>query len=179
MIEPVDIAMDKKGKIFIGKITYDEKGEPVSSVPVEMTSQGPQVNGLDAYKWISAGYAVHLYGGSKRPVINPTYEKTPSCFEYIYDITNGTTIGYRYLQFGLNSAKTVTADIEALADMTINIRIDSYQGKVIASGKMAKGDNQFITELTSGVIGKHAIYFEFLSNSNENIAIFNKFTFDK
>lgn len=179
MIEPVDIAMDKKGKIFIGKITYDEKGEPVSSVPVEMTSQGPQVNGLDAYKWISAGYAVHLYGGSKRPVINPTYEKTPSCFEYIYDITNGTTIGYRYLQFGLNSAKTVTADIEALADMTINIRIDSYQGKVIASGKMAKGDNQFKTELTSGVIGKHAIYFEFLSNSNENIAIFNKFTFDK
>src|SRR5699024_9865843 len=77
MIEPVDVAMDKNGKIFIGDITYKD-GEPVSSRPVEMTSSGAQVNGLDAYKLISAGYACHIYGGSKRAYIKPVYEKTES-----------------------------------------------------------------------------------------------------
>ena len=37
------------------EIVYNEQGEPVASGPVEMTSQGPQVNGLDAGEWISAG----------------------------------------------------------------------------------------------------------------------------
>ena len=56
MIEPVDIAIGKDGKIYIGDITYIN-GEPVSSKPVEMTSSGASVNGIDAYKLISAGYA--------------------------------------------------------------------------------------------------------------------------
>ncbi|MCD7842255.1 MAG: family 43 glycosylhydrolase, partial [Lachnospiraceae bacterium] len=59
MLEPIDVAMDKNGKIFIGEITYED-GEPVASKPVEMTSQGAHVNGLDAYSLISAGYACHL-----------------------------------------------------------------------------------------------------------------------
>lgn len=179
MIEPVDVAMGKNGKLFIGKITYDEKGEPVSSSPVEMTSQGPHVNGLDAYKWISAGYAVHLYGGTKRPVIKAVYEKIDTISAPVYDITSNVTIGFRYLQFGLTSAKTVTADIEALEDLIVNIRIDGYQGRVIASAHMNKGEKQFNATINVGVIGKHAIYFEFISNSKENIAIFDKFSFDK
>ena len=59
MLEPVDVAMGKDGKIYIGDITYIN-GEPVSSKPVEMTSQGAHINGLDAYKIISAGYCCHL-----------------------------------------------------------------------------------------------------------------------
>lgn len=178
MIEPVDVAMDKNGKLFIGKITY-ENGEPVKSVPVEMTSQGPHINGLDAYKWISAGYACHLYGGSKRPIIQPVYEQIPEVSAPVYDITNGTTIGFRYLQFGVLPATTVTADIQALADLTVKVHIDNYKGKVVCTAAMKKGDKQLKQQLDSVLLGKHAVYFEFISDSKDSVAILDKFTFDR
>ena len=178
MIEPVDVALDTNGKLFIGDITYKD-GEPVSSRPVEMTSSGAQVNGLDAYKLISAGYACHIYGGSKRAYIKPVYEKTESASSPVVDITNGTTVGFRYLQFGLNTPKTVTAEINALEDITVNIRIDDYKGKVVASMKLKKGETSKTADITSGIIGKHAVYFEFGSESAEAAAELVRFTFDR
>ena len=178
MIEPVDVAMDKNGKIFIGDITYKD-GEPVSSGPVEMTSSGAQVNGLDAYKLISAGYACHIYGGSKRAYIKPVYEKTESASSPVVDITSGTTVGFRYLQFGLNAPKTVTAEINALEDITVNVRLDDYKGKVVASMRLKKGETSKTADITSGIIGKHAVYFEFRSESAEAAAELVRFTFDR
>lgn len=178
MLEPVDVAMDKNGKIFIGDITYKD-GEPVSSRPVEMTSQGGHVNGLDAYKLISAGYACHVYGGAGKAYIAPVYEQTDSVSAPVVDITNGTTVGLRYLQFGNNSPKTVTAQINALEDITVNVRVDDYKGKVVASMKMSKGETEKTADITSGIVGKHAIYFEFLSDSADSIAEFVRFTFDR
>lgn len=63
MIEPVDVAIGKDGHPYVGRIIY-ENGEPVKSLPVEMTSQGAFVNGIDAYLEISAGYACHMYDGT-------------------------------------------------------------------------------------------------------------------
>ena len=88
------------------------------------------------------------------------------------------TVGFRYLQFGCNTPRTVTADILAKEDLTVKIRLDNYKGKEIACFHMKKGDKQATAPLTSGVIGKRAIYFEFLSSSKEIIAEFDKFTFD-
>ena len=55
MLEPIDAGCDRAGRIYLGRVLYRD-GEPVASVPVEMTSQGPHLNGLDARAWISAGY---------------------------------------------------------------------------------------------------------------------------
>jgi len=186
MMEPVDVAMDKNGRIFIGKITYKD-GEPVSSEPVEMTSQGPQINGLDARKIISAGYACHLFGGKKGgpnggeggAYIKPVYEKVDTISSPIVDITNNITAGYRYLQFGTKSPSKVFADINALEDLTVNVRVDDYKGKIIATFNMKKGDQKGEAPVTSGIIGKRAIYFEFLSKSSNVIAEFSSFTFDE
>ena len=141
---------------------------------------------IRAHKWVSAGYAVHIYGGAKGgynggmggAYIKPVYEKDDNISSPIVDITNALTVGFRYLQFGANTPKTVTADITALEDLTVNVRVDDYKGKVIASFDMKKGDKSATASLTSGVIGKHAVYFEFLSSSKIVIAEFDKFTFD-
>lgn len=178
MIEPIDVAMDKNGKIFIGDITYSN-GEPVASRPVEMTSSGAHINGLDAYKIISAGYACHIYGSSMRTYIKPVYDKTDSASSPVVDITDGTTVGFRYLQFSNNSPKTVTIWLNALADMTVNVRLDDHKGKIVASMKISQGDNEKTAAINSGIVGKHAVYFEFCSEHSCAVAEFDRFTFDR
>ena len=177
MLEPIDVAMDKNGRLYIGDVSYKD-GEPVSSKPVEMTSQGAHINGLDAHKLISAGYACHIYGGTKRAYIAAVYDKTEDVSAPVVDITNGVTVGFRYLQFGNNAPKTVTAEINALENIAVNVRLDEYKGRIISSFTMAKGEKAATAELSCGVIGKHAVYFEFLSESGESIAEFVRFTFD-
>ncbi len=77
MVEKIDVAMGKDGHLYIGAIEYKD-GEPVKSYPVEMTSQGAQLNGLDAYGYISAGYACHIYDGSGKSIyITQTPDGTP------------------------------------------------------------------------------------------------------
>ncbi len=178
MLEPVDVAMDKNGRVFIGDIIYED-GEPIASKPVEMTSQGAHVNGLDAYKMISAGYACHIYGGIKRAYVAAVYEKDDNISAPVVDITNGVTVGFRYLQFGACTARTVTVAASASEDMTVNVRLDGYQGRVVARMSIEKGETEKTAGLTAGIVGKHAVYFEFLSEAESCVAVFDKFTFDR
>ncbi len=175
MIEPIDVAMGKDGMLYIGRITYIN-GEPISSGVVEMTSSGPQVNGLDAYKWISAGYSCHMYGGSRRAYIQPAYEQTDTISTPVVDITNKTTVGFRYLQFGNNAPRTVTVVLGEHAGCLINVRVDSYHGRILSQLVFEKGDTEKTGTIESGVIGKHPVYFEFLMEAGT--AEFDRFTFD-
>jgi len=177
MLEPIDVAMGKDGRLYIGDVRY-LSGEPVSSRPVEMTSQGPHINGLDAYKWISAGYACHILGSRKFANIRPEYEQRDDLSTPIVDITSGTTVGFRYLQFGSNSPKTVTVVLEEAASLKIKVRLDAYNGRIISELDF-NGDSKEVTEiLNTGIIGKHAVYFEFVSENREESYIFDRFTFD-
>jgi len=178
MMEPVDVAMGTDGRLFIGDIKY-LAGEPVSSKPVEMTSQGPQINGLDVYSWISAGYACHIFGSRKRAYIKPLYEQREDLSTPIVDITGGTTVGFRYIQFGMISPKTVTVVLEEAKKVKIRLRIDSYRGKVVSELDLDGSSAEATAPLTSGVIGKHAVYFEFVSEDGEESFGFNRFTFDR
>lgn len=177
MMEPIDVALGSDGRLYIGDIKY-LNGEPVSSKPVEMTSQGPHVNGLDAYKWISAGYACHLFGSRKNAYIRPVYEQDDNISAPIENITGGTTVGFRYLQFGSNPAQTVTVVLEDKKKVKIKVRIDSYKGRVISEIDLDGSENIKSAELTTGVIGKHAVYFEFCSEDIEETFVFDRFTFD-
>ena len=178
MIEPVDVALGKDGRLYIGDVRY-LSGEPVSCKPVEMTSQGAQVNGLDAYEWISGGHACHIYGGAKEAYIEPVYEERDDISSPIVEITSGTTVGFRYLQFGLSSAKTVTVEKRDTASVKINVRLDSYRGRIISTLDFADGEKEKTATLSCGVIGKHAVYFEFVSDDKEKTFTFDRFTFDR
>lgn len=177
MLEPVDVALGKDGLLYIGDVKYAD-GEPVSSSVVEMTSQGPHINGLDAYKWISAGYACHIYGSKTRAYIKPGYEKDDDISTPVVDLTSGTTVGFRYLQFGANSPKTVTAVLGEHKSLRVNVRIDSYNGKIVGSMIFDINECEKTVTITSGIIGKHAIYFEFISDESGVVASFDRFTFD-
>ena len=176
MLEPVDVALGSDGALYIGDIRY-LNGEPVSSRPVEMTSQGAHINGLDAFSWISAGYACHIHGSRQRAYVEPRYEQRDDISTPVVGITSGTTVGFRYLQFGGNAPRTVTAVMNRYRPMKVNVRLDSYRGRVAACLVFSGKENEKTAALTTGVVGKHAVYFEFLSDADGEIASFDRFTF--
>ena len=187
MLEPVDVALDKNGRLFIGHIVYKD-GEPVSSHPVEMTSQGAFTEGLDAYKIISAGRACHIYNGTDiavspkpvRPYVKPVYEKTDNASSPVVNISSETTVGFRYLNFGNLSPSHVNVHINALTDITLKVIIDSYDGRVVGSFEIPKsnGFSDHTFPLTHKFHGKHAVYFRFDAIKRENIAEFDSFSFE-
>ncbi len=215
MLEPVDVAMGKDGKVYIGDITY-VGGEPVSSKPVEMTSQGGHINGLDAYRIISAGYACHL-SPLRQAYIKPVYEQIEGISAPIVGIADGTTAGFRYLQFGTASPKSVTVraavkaesaaetagqavtaesgdgvktaaepttdtDGNSMADavgklMAVRVHLDDWRGRVVAELAVRPGEiAEYSAPVTAGIVGKHAVYFEFTGGGE---AEFDWFTFDR
>ena len=177
MLEPIDAAEGKDGKIYLGKITYKD-GEPVSSCPVEMTSQGAHINGLDARKWISAGYACHLYGGKQNAYIAPVYEQRDDISAPVKNVSDGLTAGFRYLQFGPNTPKTVTVNLRTDVTVSVSVRIDAYDGKEIARLYMNAGTRTETADLMSAVTGKHAVYFRFIMRQDSEYTEFDSFTFD-
>ena len=177
MLEPIDAAEGKDGKIYLGKITYKD-GEPVSSCPVEMTSQGAHINGLDARKWISAGYACHLYGGKQNAYIAPVYEQRDDISAPVKNVSDGLTAGFRYLQFGPNTPKTVTVNLRTDVTVSVSVRIDAYDGKEIARLYMNAGTRTETADLMSAVTGKHAVYFRFIMRLDSENTEFDSFTFD-
>ena len=179
MLEPVDVAMGKDGKVYIGDITF-VGGEPVSSKPVEMTSQGGHINGLDAYQIISAGYACHL-SPLRQAYVKPVYEQIEGVSAPVVGIKDGTTAGFRYLQFGAAAPKSVTVRAavkaaEAGNSMTVRVRLDDWRGRVVAELAVRPGDMaEYSASVTAGIVGKHAVYFEFTGGGE---AEFDWFTFD-
>ncbi len=176
MLDPVDVAIDKDGRVFIGRITYDENGEPIASEPVEMTSQGPHLNGIDARMIIPAAYTCHI-SGDRRAYVQTVHGDRSLKDVRVRNIYNGTTIGFRYLQFGEDAAKAVTLYVNAFADCTVNVRVDSYQGEIVSTLKLKAGDTE-VSAPTTELSGKHAVYFEFIGDSPEILTDFYHFTFD-
>ena len=190
MVEPVDIATGKDGKIYIGKITY-ENGEPVSSDVVEATSQGFYLDGLDAFATISAGYTCHMYDGLGKPMyqddaegtnkdkrvahIRPVYEGDSSP---VVDIQSGATIGFKYLNFGTEGASKAELTGDIPAGFKISIRIDSYDGKTVSVAEVSENSKTVVFELGEKITGRHAVYFGFNTENAEDRAVFDCFRFE-
>ena len=190
MVEPVDIATGKDGKIYIGKITY-ENGEPVKSDVVDMTSQGFNKDGLDAFSVISAGYTCHMYDGKGKPMyqdnaegtnkdvrvahIQPVYEGDSAP---VVDIQSGATIGFKYINFGDDGASSATLKGDFPEGFEISLRLDQFDGQIFAAGKAEEDSKEIVLTMSGKITGKHAVYFEFVTEDEEQRAVLDTFTFD-
>ena len=124
----------------------------------------------------SAGYACHLHGGKETAFISPVYEQRADVSAPVRNITDGTAAGFRFLQFGMNSPKTVTLIAAADEEARVSVRLDTAGGKEIASLAVGKGRTESTARLNCGVTGRHAVYFVF--RTGEGKAEFDRFTFD-
>lgn len=166
MVEPVEVALDDDGRIFIGKVIYEEingNKVPVASVPVEMTSQGANTEGLDCTSVISAGYACHIYRPGiiyepftkKNPYIDTTYASRENPSAPVVNIQNGTTVGFRYIRFGCgndgcegcnsNGVTKVNIKLFTPYNIRVNVRLDSHDGEIVGSTEVnTRVDDIFI-----------------------------------
>ncbi|MBQ5769115.1 MAG: hypothetical protein IIV94_09605, partial [Clostridiales bacterium] len=60
----------------------------------------------------------------------------------------------------------------------VSIRLDSYDGKVVATKAAEEDVKEIVFEITEKITGKHAVYFEFVTENGETRAVFDTFTFD-
>ena len=123
-------------------------------------------------------HACHIYGSKTRAYVRPSYEEREDLSTPVVGITEGTTVGFRYLQFGQNTPKAVTVVLETVKKLKVRLHIDSYNGPVVADLIFHGNSNEAKAMLQAGVIGKHAVYFEFVSDDSEEIYSFDRFTFD-
>lgn len=176
MLEPIDAVTDSDGRVYIGQVRYDAYGEPVSCEAAEMTSQGAYVNGIDAYGLLSAGYACWLTPADNgaQAYIKPVYEKEGAPIE---NIQSGTVVGFKYMQFGDIPPKTITVMLRNMCRSgKVIVTADSPEGIIIAE----ISGNCEPAPVMEPVTGKHAVYFTFISESNnEAVCSFDSFTFDK
>ena len=186
MLEPIEVEADSDGRVFIGKIIRDKSGKPVCSVEAEMTSQGAHTGGLDARAIISAGYACRITSSaegvtpfartSMGPYIKPIYDKE-ALSAPIVRITNGTRIGFKYIDFGSASPTELYVRLNnAITGGKITVYANEQS---IAEITTAQDISEYIVPLTATVTGKHELLFEFAyNNNNNNICEFDRFTFE-
>lgn len=188
MLDPIDVAVDGSGRVYIGRIEYNEAGEPVSSAETEMTSQGAHIGGLDSRALISAGYACCLTSetegttpfaeSSAGAYIKPVYEGAES--SPIVRIKSGTTAGFRYIDLGTESPKEIYMKLDdAVSGGRVSVRLDSADGECIAAVTTEQGKSGYTAALECEVTGKHALYFRFEHDDKTvDICGFDFFTFE-
>ena len=93
-------------------------------------------------------------------------------------MSDGLTAGYRYLQFGPNTPKTVTVKARTDVPVSVSVRIDAYDGREIARLYFNAGSKTETADLMSAVTGKRAVYFRFIMRQDSENTEFDSFTFD-
>ena len=178
MLEPIEMFLD---------------GDKVVIPPVEMTSQGANTDGLDAYARFSANHASYL----TQHATLMGRERNPDGMNPIAGIdTDGTVIGYKYLQFGEDAVMDVNepnlslnillcrdttmtvlvarSESVATQDAWVDIVSFQVQDHAVADGNYHEitvpitGLDQHATlKAIGGLKGKLALFFSFRGSSPE------------
>lgn len=179
MLDPIEVAKDKWGNLYIGTIKYDENGQPVSCDEAEMTSQGAYTDGIDGKFIISAGYACYIDTGEneKRAYIMPVYDKNnPS--SPVSNIVCKTVVGFKYINFGGTGLDRLHIRMKvSCGSATVKLMIDDpYSSPVCDATLLPNNDFQWSEfPLNHTLTGKHGVYFTF---EPKGVCEFDCFTFE-
>ena len=117
-------------------------------------------------------------GGTEPAYIKPVYEQRDDVSAPVVNITEGTVVGFRYLQFGNASPKSLTLRAKISAGAEITVRLDTPGGKTVASLTSDGRVEEMTEQLSEAVTGRHAVYFVFSAEGNGPAAEMDRFTFD-
>lgn len=181
MMEPLEVSVDPAPG---GKVDIKQS---------EMTSQGADSDGLDAYQHYDAGIACYLTEGA---YITTDYSQT-SGYNPVAGLKDGCVVGYKYMDFGNGVGEDeflkLALDMKTKGtDGRLDIFIDDPNngtrktdgtgtkiGSINISGNSAK-DFRVEETMVENVTGKHALFFVFTSDSKDGeICEINGFEFKK
>lgn len=152
-------------------IYFDENGK---ILPVEMTSQG-FAGTFNTYERIPAACACDLSGGAYLT------EKDRNT-HLLVNIKSGSYVGFKYIQFGdLDTKKYVSLRILIKNRQgMIKVIQDNCNGEVIGTMSLENCESDKWIDLDIPICkinNKHAIYFSFESNNEEEICQLNWLSF--
>lgn len=190
MVEPINIEVTEDGAVVITatRIIEDNYGNVYTGA--EVTSQGFEIDGLNPYKYHSAGVNSYMLGG---PYVKAAYDIFRDDASVV-NIRNNAIVGFKYFNFSEQSVKGRSSQLEVYitlngVDGTIEVMMDSpweRQGGVkLGSLGFSKDLEQQLAKLVfpvpavDQVEGKHAIYFIFKANSSKVICDFNGLKFSQ
>lgn len=187
MVAPINLQITNDGKVVITglKTVKDSAGNEYTGA--EVTSEGFELNGLEPYKYYSAGIASYLRGPYIKATYDTWYDDAP-----VINIKNNSVVGYKYFNFDGQPQAGQSTQLEVYVtpkgvDGTIDIMLDSpwvaRGGKKIGSLSISKDAVQKKTKMTTlvpevdEINGKHGLYFVFKSGSSSEIAELNSLQF--
>ena len=145
----------------------------------EMTSQGAQTEGLDAESRIPAGCACYLTGGA----YITDCPKEDRGLNPIVNITNGTVVGIRYLQFGEEKEFRIHLQLCPVTEGgKIAVRLDDPHGENLTMLTVKKEGREGYRNIMSNVgkiSGKHGLYLVFYAENEREICRLNEISFHR
>lgn len=189
-VEPVRLEVTDKGEVIITgtRIIKDESGNVYTGA--EVTSQGFEINGLNPYKYHSAGITCFMVGG---PYVKATYD-TWRDEAPVVNILDGSIVGYKYFNFSIKGEKGQGDQLDLYItpkgiNGTIELMLDSpwekwggvKLGSLSFSGDLEQGLTKLVFPVPAlaELEGKHALYFVFRTDGAGEICDFNGFKFSQ
>ena len=175
MVAPVDITWDEKpvadgGRVEIRAQGWTAKAGEYEYKGAEVTSEGFYINGLDPYRYYSAGIACYLSNqGVQADSWDIWNDHVP-----IIDVSDGNIIGYKYFDFSKikeNTALSLFITPKTPRAFKINIWLDGPWDNEIWNGKKigeinvpadsVQENTRFTADVSEHIAGlnqKHALY---------------------
>ncbi|HOB08384.1 MAG: family 43 glycosylhydrolase [Limnochordia bacterium] len=188
--EPVEVRVTETGELIITgtRQIVDDYGNVYTGA--EVTSQGFEINGLNPYKYCSAGITCYLLGG---PYVKATYD-TWRDDAPVVNIRSYAIVGFKYFNFSAAPQDGKSTELEVYitpkgAEGKIEVWLGSpweeRGGSLLGGVSFPAGLEERLTKLVIPVPeadrleGKQAVYFVFRSDSREQICEFNGFKFNR
>lgn len=189
-VEPVEVTVTEAGEVIITgtRTIVDDYGNVYKGA--EVTSQGFEINGLNPYKYYSAGIACYLLGG---PYVKAAYD-TWSDAAPVVNIQRDAIVGFKYFNFSDRPQDGLSPQLEVYitpkgAEGKIDVMLDSpwedRGGSLLGSVSFPAGMEEQLAKLVipmpavDQLEGKHAVFFVFRSESREQICEFDGFKFNR